>query len=234
MAPIFAAVLEGDREVARVLREDPSAARIRIDRDFLVEAIPHWLYVGDTGLHLAAAGVRQKVARVLLRAGADGNAQNRRGGTPLHYACDPRPASGGTWRPADQAAMIALLVEHGAEIDRPDRGGATALHRAVRARSAAAVRQLLVLGAGTDGRLGTRGSTPLHLAVQPTGASGTAGAFDAQLEIIDLLLRHGADHDSTDAAGRTPRDWARKDVVRSALEGGRGRRRRPSPGRGKR
>ena len=35
--------------------------------------------------------------QILLQSGADPNAVNRRGATPLHYACDPRPTSGGTW-----------------------------------------------------------------------------------------------------------------------------------------
>jgi ankyrin repeat protein len=80
------------------------------------------------------------------------------------------------------------------------------------------VRQLLALGARPDCRLKKRDSTPLHLAVQPTGAGGTAGSLAEQLEIIALLLHHGADPDSGDAAGRTPRDWARNEAVVKALQ----------------
>jgi ankyrin repeat protein len=223
MEPTFEAVLEGEGEVARLLRKDPSVSGARARRDHLVEAIPHWLYVGDTGLHLAAAGLRVEVARLLLQAGADANAQNRRGGTPLHYACDPRPQSGGAWSPTRQAALIKLLVEGGAEIDKGDRGGATALHRAVRSRSSAAVLQLLAFGARTDCVLKNRCSTPLHLAVRPTGASGTAGSLAEQLRIVHLLLEHGADRAAADDAGRTPVDSARTEEVLRALRGGVGR-----------
>lgn len=217
MEPIFEAVLADEAAVSRLLRDDPAAVGTRASRDVLVEAIPHWLYAGDTGLHLAAAGLRTSAARVLLDCGSDPNAENRRAATPLHYACDPRPSSGGTWDEAAQAALIALLAQRGAAIDRADRGGATALHRAVRARSVAAVRQLLALGARTDRVLKQRGSSPLHLAALPTGAGGTAGACAAQLEIVDLLLQSGADPAAVDAAGRTPADWARSERVRHAL-----------------
>ena len=42
------------------------------------------------------------------------------------------------------------------------------------------------------------GSTALHLAVAPTGASGTAGAGELQLEIVRLLLAAGATLADTD------------------------------------
>jgi len=216
MEPIFLAILEGDQAVARLIAAEPQAARTRASRDTLVETI-HWLYTGDTGLHLAAAGLWTSIAERLLESGADANAENRRGATPLHYACDPRPQSGGTWNPTAQAAIIELLVRSGARIDRPDRGGATALHRAVRARSVAAVRQLLALAARTDRTLNTLGSSPLHLAARATGAGGTAGALGEQLEIVDLLLRHGADPAATDDAGRTASDRATNARVKEAL-----------------
>ncbi len=201
MDAIFEAVLRGADEVARVLRDAPESVRTRMAEDHLVDSIPHWLYVDDTPLHLAAAALRLDTARLLLDAGADPRATNRRGATPLHYACDPRPnaSDAGAARPArdedTQAALIRLLVEHGADLEHADRGGATALHRAVRARSPGAVRQLLELGARTEARLdrggNAGGSTPLDLAKHASGASGTAGAIDERREIVRLLHEHG-------------------------------------------
>ena len=218
MDPIFEAVLGSDKAVAQLLIKSPELSQARVGQDHLVETIPHWLYMGDTPLHLAAAALRTGAAKLLLESGANANAENRRGATPLHYACDPRPKSGGTWDLIKQEELIELLVQHGAKPDHVDRGGASALHRAVRARSPAAVRQLLKAGARVDIRLGKHGSTPIHLAVQSTGASGTAGAVSEQLEIILILLQHGADPAAKDARGRSAIDWATNERISAALQ----------------
>jgi len=213
-----------DADVRRLLRTVPDVVRARFERDYLVEAIPHWLYVGDTALHLAAAALNAPAVKLFLKAGADANTQNRRWATPLHYACDARPMSDGVWDPSSQAKIIELLLQHKADLEHIDRGGVTALHRAVRARSPAAVQGLLKAGASVDVRLGKGGSTALHLAVQSTGAGGTAGAVAEQFEIISLLLEHGADPAASNAKGKSVYDCAGNDRIRRALERTPGRR----------
>jgi ankyrin repeat protein len=201
-----------------LLTKSPNLGQIRAKKDYLVESIPHWLYAGDTPLHLAAAALRANSVRLLLENGADVNAQNCRGAIALHYACDPRPNSGGVWDPDAQSRVIDLLMQYGAKVDQADKGGATPLHRAVRARSAAAVGCLLKNGARVDVRLGKSGSLPLHLAVQSTSAGGTAGAIEEQLLIIDLLLAHGAKATATDNRGRSVIDWSTSERITSALK----------------
>ena len=214
MEPIFEAVLANDPS-----RITPAAATQRMDEDLLVPELPHQLYRGDTPLHLAAAGLRYDAARALLAAGCPVDAVNRRGATALHYACDARPLAP-TWDPAAQRRVIELLVSAGATVDQPDRGGVTPLHRAVRARSPAAVAALLSAGANPRAASRKEGSTPLHLAVAPTGASGTAGASDYQLEIVRLLLAAGATLADVDRNGETVADRIQSQALRDALAAG--------------
>jgi len=218
--PIFAAALANDpSEIAAIVLIAPGAVTLRMAHDVLVTELPHTLYRGDTPLHLATAGLRHDASRALLAAGAPVDAVNRRGAAALHYACDPRPASA-TWDPAAQQQIIRLLVSHGATVDRPDRGGVTALHRAVRARSSAAVAALL--SAGADPRAATRkaGSTALHLAVAPSGAGGTGGTGELQLEIVRMLLAAGATLTDRDGNGVAVVDRIRSRTLRKALAAG--------------
>src|ERR1043165_9796715 len=170
MNRILEAIADDDHRVVwSLLKADPTLATRLIQKPRLYDSkILHWIYVGDTALHLAAAGHRAKIVQLLLAAGADPNAaKNRRRSTPLHYAADgsvTHPA----WNEASQVETIGCLLKAGASIDLPDQNGATALHRAVRTRCAAAVRFLL--RAGSDLNLRNKpGSTPFHLAVQNTG-----------------------------------------------------------------
>jgi len=212
--PIFEAVLAN--EASRITA---AAAAQRMEEDLFVAELPHMLYRGDTPLHLAAAGLRYDAARALLAAGTPVNAVNRRGATALHYACDARPQSP-TWDPAAQRRIIELLVSVGATLDQPDRGGVTPRHRAVRARSPAAVAALLSAGADPRAVTSKAGSTPLHLAVAPTGAGGTAGASDLQLEIVRLLLAAGATLTDVDRNGETVADRIQSQALRKALAAG--------------
>src|SRR5256885_11605608 len=82
--------------VARRLRADPSlatmaspvgATRQRAAHFFFTE-IGHYIYAGDTALHMAAAAFSRPMAELLVSHGADCRAKNRRGAEPLHYAAD--------------------------------------------------------------------------------------------------------------------------------------------------
>ena len=154
-------------------------------------AIQHYVYAGDTALHIAAAAHRPAIVRALVALGADVRARNRRGAEPLHYAADGLPGSPG-WDPDAQAATVAALVASGADANAVDGSGVTPLHRAVRTRCAAAVRALLDGGADPL-RPNGNGSSPMQLALRATGRGGSGGleAKAQQAQIVEMLRRAG-------------------------------------------
>lgn len=187
-------------------REDPTP--------FFFTEIAHYLYAGDTALHIAAAAFRRPVAMLLVAHGADCNVQNRRGARPLHYAADANH-----WDPAAQAETIAYLLSIGAVANAMDKSGVAPLHRAVRTRSLPAVRALL--DGGADPKLPNKaGSTPLHLAVQNTGrgGSGSQHARQQQTDIIRLLLERGARPSDKDARGKPVTQAATGVWIRALLD----------------
>ena len=92
------------------------------------------------------------------------------------------------------------------------------LHRAVRTRSLAAVSALLDRGANPR-QPNKAGSTPLHLAVQPTGrgGSGSEQARQQQAGIIRLLLERGARPTDRDGKGKSVSQAATSAAIRSLL-----------------
>jgi hypothetical protein len=195
-----AIIVGDDAGVSNMLAALPGLARIRISvgatrqgaNSYFLEDIKHYLYAGDTALHVAAAAYRSTIVAELFAKGADLGAKNRRGAEPLHYAADGIPGSR-YWNPDAQAATVTRLLELGADPNAVDKGGVTPLHRAVRARCAAAVKALL--DGGADSRAKNKnGSTPMLLATQNTGRGGTGSpeAKAQQQEILRLLEQYSA------------------------------------------
>ena len=220
-------VVNGDiDEVSRRLAASPSLATAPAEvgaaregaPDYFFSEIAHYLYAGDTALHMAAAAFRRPVAELLVAHGADCHAKNRRGAEPLHYAADANH-----WDPTAQAETIEYLLSVGADPNALDRSGVAPLHRAVRTRSLPAVRALLDGGANPRAP-NKAGSTPLHLAVQTTGrgGSGSEHARQQQTGIIRLLLERGASPTDKDGRGKQVRQAATSEWIRTLLIGGSG------------
>lgn len=90
-------IVAGNLEtVSNLIAADPAlattASNVGASRqnaeEFFFPDIRHYLYAGDTALHIAAAAFQRPMAMLLVANGADVSAKNRRGQQPLHYAAD--------------------------------------------------------------------------------------------------------------------------------------------------
>ncbi len=198
---VVEAIVSGDSTTAiRLLDASPQLARERAaqgatrqapKQDFF-DQILHYMYEGDTALHMAAAAYQPLVVEKLIAMDVDVRARNRRGAEPLHYAVDGGPGLP-AWNPSAQTKIISRLIRAGADPNSVDKSGVAPLHRTVRNRCAAAARALIDSGANPQAP-NRSGSTPMLLAIQNTGrsGSGSAEAKAQQEEILRLLKEHGA------------------------------------------
>lgn len=132
--------------------------------------------LGWTSLHIVALGDHRREAELLLAHGADANARDKFGHTPLFFA--------------RSAYMTQVLVSHGADVNARRDDGTTALHKAARNGCRQVARTLI--RAGADVNAAQDGSTPLHVA-----------ARRGHWSVVELLVSHGADANTPDSDGDT-------------------------------
>ena len=214
-------VIGNVEEASRRLAANPSFATALSDvgatrqdsSTYFLKEISHYVYVGDTALHMAAAAFNRPIAELLVGHQANCRVKNRRGAEPLHYAADANH-----WNPTAQSDTIEYLVSIGADPNAVDKSGVTPLHRAERTRSMPAVQALLDGGANPK-EPNKAGSTPLHLAVQNTGRgeSGSEHGRQQQIGIIRLLLECGASPTDKDGKGKQVQQAATSEWIRSLL-----------------
>ena len=142
----------------------------------------------ETPLHKAVQNRNLSDVRRLLDGGADINAQDSEGGTPLYWAAaGPYPN-----RRQNLVQIAELLISRGAAIDMPNNDGTTPLLLATDFRFREMVELLIRRGANVN--LGNNeGTTPLHDA---------AGASDT--DIMSLLLAGGANIEAKNSLNATP------------------------------
>lgn len=138
--------------------------------------------LGLTALHRAAQSNHTAAIDFLAKAGANIEAKDNDGCTPLHLsACvEGLPAA------------VSVLLRHGAEKDAIDNQGRSALHTAVEIGNLRVVHCLLAAGVDSSLRAGDGGDSALDLA-----------ATGGHTNILRTLAHYGADVNAANALGAT-------------------------------
>uniref|UniRef100_A0A6Q2Z611 Ankyrin repeat domain 52 n=1 Tax=Esox lucius TaxID=8010 RepID=A0A6Q2Z611_ESOLU len=141
---------------------------------------------GYTPLHAAAASGHIDIVKFLLRLGLDD--PNAFGNTALHVACY-----------TGQEAVANELVNHGANVNQPNRNGYTPLHLAAVSTNGALCLELLVNNGADVNQQSKAGKSPLHMA-----------AIHGRFTRSQILIQNGGEIDSVDEYGNTPLHVAAK------------------------
>jgi truncated hemoglobin YjbI len=156
-------------------------------------------YAGRTLLHEASAQGNPAMVELLLRLGADPDALDGGGHTPLYGLANE-------YRGANGSAVVRALARSGADVNANDGvKHCTALHMAARRGNAEIAEALLDCGAGIDVR-DSLGDTPLR-----------RSANCSSIQVAALLLARGADAHSIGNRGLTPLLAARTSAMRELL-----------------
>jgi len=141
-------------------------------------------------------------ATKLIDAGADCNAKDWTGFTPLHIAVED-----------NDKLMVEALIDAKADVDKADGFGYGPLHNAISNENIEIVKTLLAAGADVNKAAGLGVSPPLHEAVS-----------SKNIEIVRMFLEASADVNKTDLLGESPLHKAvssgNMEIVRMLLEAG--------------
>jgi ankyrin repeat protein len=160
----FRVIRAGDAESLRRLCANPVNVKDRLD---------------TTPLHYASVYGSAESVRILLDRGAEVNARNKSGATPLIYA-------------AYSFDKTRLLVEKGADVNAQAASGMTPLLVAVSVHGNTSTVQYLIEKGADVKAMASLGSDALQLA-----------AFKGDTEMVRLLLKKGADPKQKDKGGYT-------------------------------
>ena len=176
--------------------------------------------VTGTEAHITEITNDFKTIKLLIRKGANVNARDRDGNTPLHEACFfkerlqelKRLIKKGAYNTRNEARntrllldsinchlnVIKLLIKSGANVNARDRNKKTPLHLASDMDQLEIVSLLIKSGVNMNAR-DVNGETPLH-----------GACYKSQLEVVNCLLKNGANITIKNNRGETPFDVAKK------------------------
>ena len=186
-------------------------------------------YANQTPIFVAAVNDNTDTVNWLISLGANVNAKDVEGNTPLHWAifeghfksaeiliyngANVNAEGRDSASPLQVAATIdnydiaELLIKSGTNVNAEDIDGFTALHTAARYNAFRVADLLLSKGANTEVQGGDDGFTPLHRA-----------AFFGSARVADLLIGRGANREAKSYAGETPLDVAKRLQKRDVID----------------
>ena len=149
-----------------------------------------------TPVEEAVSCARPEFLEFFLNHGADANLRTQVSASPLERLLTFKFVP----YEDERLACLTLLIDHGADVNAPDKDGNTPLHHAATCNSPEAVRILLDHGAKVDA-VDPGGNTPLlwvatfgcHRALDPdTHSDFTPNEPDRVIQVMQILLDHGA------------------------------------------
>jgi len=162
---------------------------------------------GNTPMHKAAYVGNIGVLEYLVSQGADVNAVDKSGWTPLVYSL---------WRVSESIpqctdirgktckkveAILAYLVSQGADVNAKTHAGGTPLHFGAKLESVRISELLISQGANINAK-DSEGTTPLHQAAEGNN----------NIDVVRFLVAKGADINAKDNKGNTPLNYANSNV----------------------
>ena len=169
------AVREGHALVAQALLKAGADTEARVPYVNPIESMDGW---GMTLLHIGAQVGQVEVIRVLLKAGANKDAETSRKETPLHYAAL-----------AGNVEVVEALLEAHANKEKRNEWMRTPLHSAAAVGNLGAVEALVSAGANIEA-LGASRQTALYMA-----------AMNGRPRVVQFLLHVGANKEEAAGAG---------------------------------
>jgi hemoglobin len=169
----------------------------------LPELVQERYTYGRSLLHEVAGQGSLPIVELLLHLGADPNARDQWGHTPLYFV-------GNASHGANGAAVVRVLAQSGANVNSQERlKHCTALHMAARRGNVSVAEALLDCGADGEAR-DKLGDTPLHRAVKC-----------GKTEMVAFLLSRGADVHAEGKRGLTAWQVARGVSMKQLLQSSR-------------
>ena len=167
-SPLSKAIRNNDTETVRKLLANGEDVNQIINYTF-----------GITALHFAIANNNLNLVQLLIDAGADINAEDNNGETPLFYACD-------------NLTIVQLLIDAGADIHKTTEDNINVLHLALFRRNLELIKLLVNSGADVNSPYySTKEFSPLFSILEYDFYFEYKN-YDNDLEIIKILVNAGA------------------------------------------